>query len=224
MATYTSNLSLKKPAGSDNMNVNDINSNMDTLDAAVASVYKFASESEVSTQAAFDALLTTKLNGMADLTTLCFTVSFGSAFGLYATGRHFIVIQRGISNIYAKAIITHSGYGFLYTAHKGSEGWTHQRYKPISGDTAVSVNGTGTISSIAAGAGATVDIDIAIPDGYKLLIPVGRYTSSGLIIASCYQTTGAATGYVKIRAFVYNRTNSTYTNETVTVSALFVPV
>lgn len=36
MATYTTNLNLKKPAASDNVSIGDINGNMDTLDSAVA--------------------------------------------------------------------------------------------------------------------------------------------------------------------------------------------
>lgn len=35
MATYTTNLDLKKPAGDENMNINDINGNMDTIDNAL---------------------------------------------------------------------------------------------------------------------------------------------------------------------------------------------
>ena len=35
MATYTSHYNLKKPAGNENININDINSNMDLLDAAI---------------------------------------------------------------------------------------------------------------------------------------------------------------------------------------------
>lgn len=35
MATYTPNLDLKKPAGDENMNINDINGNMDTIDNAL---------------------------------------------------------------------------------------------------------------------------------------------------------------------------------------------
>ena len=35
MATYTTNLNLKKPAGDENMNINDINGNMDTIDNAL---------------------------------------------------------------------------------------------------------------------------------------------------------------------------------------------
>ena len=34
MATYTSKLNLKKPAGTENINISDINGNMDTIDAA----------------------------------------------------------------------------------------------------------------------------------------------------------------------------------------------
>ena len=34
MATYTSNLNLKKPAGSENVAIGDINNNMDTIDQA----------------------------------------------------------------------------------------------------------------------------------------------------------------------------------------------
>ena len=36
MASYTSNYNLKKPAGTENININDINGNMDILDAALA--------------------------------------------------------------------------------------------------------------------------------------------------------------------------------------------
>jgi len=36
MATYTTNLNLKKPAGSDTASITDINNNMDTLDTVVA--------------------------------------------------------------------------------------------------------------------------------------------------------------------------------------------
>ena len=35
MATYTTNFDLKKPAGDENMNINDINGNMDTIDNAL---------------------------------------------------------------------------------------------------------------------------------------------------------------------------------------------
>ena len=35
MATYTPNLNLKKPAGTENMNINDINGNSDIIDAAL---------------------------------------------------------------------------------------------------------------------------------------------------------------------------------------------
>ena len=34
MASYTTNLSLKKPAGSENVAIGDINNNMDTIDSA----------------------------------------------------------------------------------------------------------------------------------------------------------------------------------------------
>lgn len=36
MASYTSNYNLKKPAGTENININDINGNMDIIDAALA--------------------------------------------------------------------------------------------------------------------------------------------------------------------------------------------
>lgn len=44
MATYTPNLNLKKPATSDNINVNDINSNMDKIDTYCKDLhdYKYA--------------------------------------------------------------------------------------------------------------------------------------------------------------------------------------
>lgn len=35
MASYTPNLNLKKPAGTENMNINDINGNSDIIDAAL---------------------------------------------------------------------------------------------------------------------------------------------------------------------------------------------
>ena len=35
MASYTSNYNLKKPAGTENININDINGNMDIIDAAL---------------------------------------------------------------------------------------------------------------------------------------------------------------------------------------------
>ena len=35
MASYTSNYNLKKPAGTENININDINGNMDTIDTAL---------------------------------------------------------------------------------------------------------------------------------------------------------------------------------------------
>ena len=38
MATYTSNLNLKKPAASDTVSIADINDNMDTIDSAVAAL------------------------------------------------------------------------------------------------------------------------------------------------------------------------------------------
>ena len=37
MATYTTNYNLKKPAGTENINIADINSNMDTIDTALHS-------------------------------------------------------------------------------------------------------------------------------------------------------------------------------------------
>ena len=223
MATYTSKLNLKKPAGTENINISDINGNMDTLDAAVGAVYKFSNEGEISTIAQFDALLNTKLDSMSDMSTLCFTVSLSAAVDNYTTGRHFVILKKGQGSTYAKAIISHSGTGYLYTAHKATNGWTHQMYKPLSGDTAVQNTASGTIASLAAGASTNVDIDIAIPSGYKILMPVGRYTSSGLAIVSCYQTTGAPTGYVRIRCYVMNIKSSSVTNESVTASVIFVP-
>lgn len=224
MATYTSKLNLKKPAGTEFIKVADINGNMDILDEAVAAVYKFSNGGEISTVAQLEALLNSALANMADLTTLCYTVSFSGAEGIYTAGRHFIILQKGNGTIYAKAIITHSGVGYIYTAHKGTNGWVHQMYKPLSGDTAVQKTASGTIASLAAGSSANVDIDIEIPSGYKTLMPVGRYTSSGLVIASCYQTTGAPTGYVRIRCHVVNIKSSSVTNESVTASVIFVPV
>ena len=38
MATYTTNLNLKKPAGSENVSIGDINTNMDTIDSAVGTL------------------------------------------------------------------------------------------------------------------------------------------------------------------------------------------
>jgi|GEM_PF-4605315 len=38
MATYTPNLNLKKPAGTDNVNIADINTNMDTIDANIHTI------------------------------------------------------------------------------------------------------------------------------------------------------------------------------------------
>ena len=38
MATYTTNLNLKKPAGSENVSIGDINNNMDTIDSAVGTL------------------------------------------------------------------------------------------------------------------------------------------------------------------------------------------
>lgn len=46
MASYTTNLNLKKPAGSENVSIGDINANMDAIDAAVGnSVKKTGNES-----------------------------------------------------------------------------------------------------------------------------------------------------------------------------------
>lgn len=38
MASYTTNLNLKKPAGSENVSIGDINNNMDTIDQAYGSM------------------------------------------------------------------------------------------------------------------------------------------------------------------------------------------
>ena len=38
MASYTTNLNLKKPAGSENVAIGDINNNMDTIDAAYGTI------------------------------------------------------------------------------------------------------------------------------------------------------------------------------------------
>ena len=40
MASYTTNLNLKKPAGSENVAIGDINGNMDTIDTAYGSLRK----------------------------------------------------------------------------------------------------------------------------------------------------------------------------------------
>jgi len=51
MATYTTNLNLKKPAGTDTADIGDINDNMDILDAAVNNCVKYsASQSLTSSQ------------------------------------------------------------------------------------------------------------------------------------------------------------------------------
>lgn len=56
MATYTTNLGLKKPAGDENMNVGDINGNMDDVDTAITNDRKaMAKVSKANTHAAISA-------------------------------------------------------------------------------------------------------------------------------------------------------------------------
>ena len=56
MASYTTNLNLKKPAGSENVSIGDINNNMDTIDQAYGAL-----NSKIATQS------TTLLNPIASI-------------------------------------------------------------------------------------------------------------------------------------------------------------
>lgn len=85
------------------------------------------------------------------------------------------------------------------------------------------VDAVTTIASINANGGASATVDVAIPSGYKALTAVAGYTSSGCIIASCYTTTGAASGYQRIGMFVFNESLTPKTNESVTCHVLFTP-
>lgn len=58
MASYTTNLNLKKPAGSDNINIADINTNMDTIDSAVGTLQKFAQAGSVANNTALNNVVT----------------------------------------------------------------------------------------------------------------------------------------------------------------------
>ena len=49
MASYTTNLNLKKPSGSENVAISDINGNMDTIDSAVGALQdRFGNYSETA--------------------------------------------------------------------------------------------------------------------------------------------------------------------------------
>ena len=64
MATYTTNLNLKKPAGSDTADIGDINANMDLIDAGVKLLQTAKSDPTASgTAVAFIATLTQSANG-----------------------------------------------------------------------------------------------------------------------------------------------------------------
>ena len=49
MASYTTNLNLKKPAGSENVAIGDINGNMDTIDTAYGALNKHGSADLLAT-------------------------------------------------------------------------------------------------------------------------------------------------------------------------------
>lgn len=75
MATYTPNLNLKKPAGTENMNINDINGNSDIIDAALVK----ANESLTTINTNITAAERARYNRFGKVVVIGLTFTVGSA-------------------------------------------------------------------------------------------------------------------------------------------------
>lgn len=113
MASYTTNLNLKKPAGSENVAIGDINNNMDTIDQAYGTLSNQMATKDIgthSTIANVETALNSQLGNMNNFE--CKTVVFtytGSESGytqsvyvgnLYklGTSRAWIIVSTAFSN------------------------------------------------------------------------------------------------------------------------------
>lgn len=93
MASYTTNLNLKKPAGSENVSIGDINNNMDAIDSAYGTVTSQLSSTTLK-----------RLSNRSDSPTHTYSVPSGS--------RHFVVAYGGGSARYWA--------GFVYVSSTGN--------------------------------------------------------------------------------------------------------
>ena len=101
MATYTTNLNLKKPDGTENMNVLDINGNMDLIDAAFGDVSGLAVNTTAFTSVAS---LVTWLAALENNTRAIVSINSslcGTFIGGGSTGLTLLVYKGASTSYYA---------------------------------------------------------------------------------------------------------------------------
>ena len=138
-------------------------------------------------------------------------------FDVFANGASYFCEIKRSSATYASCLIQAVGSKAVISGANNNGTWSFS----LLNEGIKSSLATITIASINSGAGATGYKDIDIPSGYKVLALVPQYTSSGLLTASVYTQSGAATGKVRVTAYIYNQSSSAKTDENVTVQVLF---
>ena len=120
MATYTSKLNLKKPAGTENINISDINGNMDIIDGAVVDLINMHYGSALPNG--------TDLNNATDIGfyTLSTSSTYGNMPDRTVYGLMVIKSSASATAIYQIAIGTEAIYVRIRT---NSTNWTS--WKPI---------------------------------------------------------------------------------------------
>ena len=97
MATYTTKLNLKKPVGTEDINVNDINGNSDILDAAFAALDPY-SLGNFTTLADLENALVTYSNTYMKTHEVKTVYAGTSAFGYFTTTTYNFMVRRLDSN------------------------------------------------------------------------------------------------------------------------------
>ena len=102
MASYTTYLNLKKPAGSENVSIGDINNNMDLVDTAYHTLSnQIATENYgTMTVSSLETSLATLAASMANNSFRNFKVNISTASGSFANGVHLGTIKRYDNNYY----------------------------------------------------------------------------------------------------------------------------
>ena len=120
MASYTTNLNLKKPAGSENVAIGDINNNMDTIDQAYgtlnSNINTFKTMLSVSTP--YTSLDDIPVNGLG-------RIQFGASISPTGDANNYAVICCGNNSSYRTILaISTSSNGVIYQIRKNGSSWS----------------------------------------------------------------------------------------------------
>lgn len=139
MASYTSHYNLKKPAGSEKVQIGDINGNMDTLDTelystnqAIANVRSLASAGSFSTLEGLSEILDTQASNTTQGTIKTFAVTCtGTVLPFYNSVAYSVTMQRPGSTTYLCATLYANSVNTMVFAYRTTNGWTYKQLASV---------------------------------------------------------------------------------------------